>query len=202
MKTTQIPEKSAIRGQMPRIAACALAFCSAALLPAAEEMKMPEPVQQHQWLERFVGEWECEGECYMDPAKPEKITGSEKTYRLGKFWVVTKGKGTMGDKEMEHVLTLGYDPRKAKFVGTWVDSMTDSLWVYEGTVSADGNTLTLTSEGYCPIQKKVINVKEIIEFKSEDERVFTSMVKGEDGNWTKAISVTSKRKKMMPAGRP
>lgn len=201
MKTTSMSETSVTGWRMPLVASLAM-FCSAAFLPAVEEMKMPEPVQQHQWLERFVGEWESEGECYVDPAKPAKINGSEKAHRLGKFWVMAKGKAKMGEMEMENVFTLGFDPRKGKFVGTWVDSMNDTLWTYEGSLSEDGNTLTLNSEGYCPMHKKVMSFKEVIEFKSEDEKVFTSMMKGDDGEWTKMVSVTSKRKKMEPAASP
>lgn len=177
--------------------ACAAAlFCGTAWLPAAEEMKMPEPLKEHQWLDRFVGEWESEGQCYMKPEAPEKMTGTEETERLGAFWTVTKGNGAMGDMKVSYILTLGYDAAKSKYVGTWVDSMTGTLWVYEGTVSEDGNTLTLETEGPCPMHGgKVMSFKEVTEFKGPDEKVFTSSMKGADGEWTKVVSIISKRKK-------
>lgn len=205
MKSLTLTETSVKRGaswpkwRFPHAAALigALMICASPSLPASdEEMKMPEPVKQHQWLDRFVGEWSCEGECLVDPEKPMKLTGGEHAKRLGKFWVISKGMGKMGDMEMQRVFTIGFDTHKNKFVATWVDSMGDTLWTYEGTLSDDGNVLTLNTEGYCPMHKKVMTFKEVIEFKSADEKVFTSYVKGEDGQWTKMLSVTSTRKPM------
>ena len=44
-------------------------------------------------------------------------------------------------------ITLGYDPAKKRFVGTWLGSMMTHLWIYDGELSADERTLTLSSEG-------------------------------------------------------
>jgi hypothetical protein len=198
MKTTTISDKTKSQGRklLASIAGCAVALMSTVSLNAAEEMKMPEPVKEHQWLERFAGEWESEGQCFMDPDKPQKMTGTEQARKLGDFWVITEGKGTMGETQMSYVLTLGYDTAKKQYVGTWVDSMTGQLWDYEGSVSEDGNTLTLTTEGPCPMHGgKVMSFKEVIEFTDPDTKVFTSFFKDDDGEWKQADSVTAKRKK-------
>ena len=46
---------------------------------------------------------------------------------------------------------FGYDPAKKKYVGTWIDSMSPTLRVLEGTYDAKTKTLTYKGDGVCPI---------------------------------------------------
>ena len=41
------------------------------------------------------------------------------------------------------LMTLGYDPRKKRFVGTFVGSMMTNLWIYDGELDKDERVLTL-----------------------------------------------------------
>jgi hypothetical protein len=50
------------------------------------------------------------------------------------------------------------------------------------------------SEGPCPLKPgQLAKFHDATEFKSKDERVFTSNMLGEDGKWILIIRVTSKR---------
>jgi hypothetical protein len=93
------------------------------------------------------------------------------------------------------VITLGYDPEKQKYVGTWVDSVTGYLWHYTGEVDASANTLTLESKGPCPTRPGLANFKEVIEIKDADNRTVTSSKQEDDSSWTKIMTVTYRRKK-------
>jgi Protein of unknown function (DUF1579) len=82
------------------------------------------------------------------------------------------------------VLTLGYDPQKQRYVGTWIGSMMTQLWVYDGTLDEVGRVLTLNAEGpHMTAERKLAKYKDVIEFKSGDHRVLTSHMLGEDGEW-------------------
>jgi hypothetical protein len=60
-------------------------------------MKM-EPQKEHQWLQRFVGEWTFEGEAMMEPGQPPaKFTGTESVRSLGDLWFLAEGQGEMPD---------------------------------------------------------------------------------------------------------
>jgi hypothetical protein len=45
------------------------------------------------------------------------------------------------------VITLGFDPKRNRYVGTWIGSMMNHLWVYDGELDANKRVLTLNAEG-------------------------------------------------------
>lgn len=169
---------------------------TAGVIIAAEPPAMPQPTKEHEWLKKFAGEWEIETEIFMEPGKPPMKTKSTESARmLGGFWVVGESKGEMMGAPFTGIMTFGYDPEKKKYVGTWIDSNTSMLWNYLGTVDASGNILTLESEGMCPLEGRVCQFRDTIEFKSPDHRVLTGARLGTDGKWTTMVTVNAKRKK-------
>src|ERR671914_871581 len=99
-----------------------------------------EPQKEHQWLQRFIGEWTFEGEAMMEPGQPPaKFTGTESVRSLGDLWFLAEGQGEMpGGGTATTLVTLGYDSQKQRYVGTWIGSMMTHLWVYDGTLDAAG----------------------------------------------------------------
>jgi hypothetical protein len=154
------------------------------------------PAPEHAWLEKCVGEWETEGEVMVGPGQMMKCKGTETVRGVGKFWIIAESNTTVMEMPMHGVLTLGYDPKVKKYVGTWVDSMTDYMWRYEGTVDEAGKKLTLNAEGPNPAAPGTMaKFKETMEITDKDHRVFTSSMQGEDGKWTTFVTIKSTRKK-------
>jgi hypothetical protein len=166
-----------------------------AAIQAADIPEFPPPGKQHAWLQKFVGTWEADVEATVDPSQPPmKSKGTETSRMVGGFWLIAEGKNDAFP--FSYVTTLGYDTGKQKYVGTWVDSMTDRLWTYEGSVDETGKILTMETAGPCPlVPGKIFKFREVTEFKSPDHRVFTSAIQGEDGKWTTILTVNSRRKK-------
>jgi len=157
-----------------------------------------EPQKEHKWLEKLVGEWTYESDFPPEPGKPpEKCTGTEVVRSLGGLWVLGEGRGEMpGGGALTMVLTLGYDPQKKRYVGTWIGTMMANLWVYEGAVDVTGNKLTLHTEGPdMAVEGKTAKYKDVIEFKSDDHRVLTSHTQGEDGRWNQIMTMSYRRKR-------
>jgi hypothetical protein len=157
-----------------------------------------EPQKEHHWLQKLVGEWTMEGECDMGPDQPKsKSTGTEKVRSLGGLWTVGEGQGEMpGGGEATMIMTLGYDPEKKRYVGTWIGSMMTYLWIYDGELDASGKVLTLNAEGPNMLTPgKMTRYKDVIEFKSDDHRVLTSHALGEDGKWHQFMTAHYRRKK-------
>lgn len=156
-----------------------------------------EPQQEHQWLQRLVGEWTYEFETSCEPGQPpEKCEGSERVRSLGGLWVLCEGSGEMpGCGTATTLMTLGYDPRKGRHVGTWVGSMMTHLWVYEGSLDSARKILTLETEGPSfTAEGALAKYRDVIEFESDDHRVLTSHVLGEDGTWSQFMTVRYRRK--------
>jgi Protein of unknown function (DUF1579) len=161
-------------------------------------MEMAKPQAEHQWLQKLVGEWTSEGEADMGPDKPPmKSKGSERVRSLGGLWVICDGQGEMpGGGQATMVMTLGFDPKKNRYVGTWVGSMMTNMWVYEGTVDPSGKILTLDTTGPSFTDpNKTAKYQDIIEFVTDDHRLLRSRTQGDDGKWNEFMKMHYRRTK-------
>lgn len=159
-----------------------------------------EPQKQHEWLRQFVGEWAYESECSMEPGKPpEKFKGSETVRSIGGLWVQSESHGEMpGVCMATMVITLGYDPQRERFVGTFIGSMMTHLWLYDGSLDKAEKVLTLDTEGpSCTGEGALVKYKDVIELKNPDHRhrVLTSYMLGDDGEWHPFVTANYRRKK-------
>lgn len=141
---------------------------------------------EHEWLQKLVGEWTYESEATVEPGQPPtKCVGTESVRSIGDLWVMGEGRGEMpGGGTAIMVTTIGYDPEKKQYVGTFIGSMMSNLWVYEGTLDPAGRMLTLNTEGpnFCDDGKRT-TYRDVVELKSDDHRVLTSSALGDDGEW-------------------
>jgi hypothetical protein len=82
------------------------------------------------------------------------------------------------------ILTLGYDPQKKRFVGTFISTMMANLWVYEGQMDAAERVVTLECDGPSMTEDGgMAKYQDIIELVSDDHRMLRSRVRGTDGQW-------------------
>lgn len=162
-----------------------------------ESTMQAKPQNEHHWLQKLVGEWIYETEATMGADQPpEKATGTESVRSLGGLWILAEGHGEMpGCGAATTMMTLGYDPQKQRYVGTWVGSMMTYLWLYDGELDASKNALTLNSDGpSMSAEGEMAKYKDVIEFKSDDHRIMTSHVLSDDGNWHQFMTVNYRRK--------
>ena len=157
-------------------------------------MTNPEP--QHLWLKRFVGTWKMQAECMMGPDQPPmKSEGIETVRMLGDLWIIAEARATMpGCGEMSSILTLGYDPTRRKFVGTWIGSPMAHMFVYEGELNTATNTLPLNTTGPSFTDPtKTSQYQDTLELKSDNLRELWSQALGDDGKWLRFMTATYTR---------
>lgn len=159
-------------------------------------MNKPEPMKEHHWLKQLLGEWtyEMEGEARSE-GEAEMMTGTEMCYPIGELWVQIEQNAVSSDAGIsKSLITLGFDPAKQKFVGTFISSDIDFMWHYEGTLDESGTRLTLDTEGPTfedPSKRQPY--QDIIEIVSPTQRNLISRSKGPDGQWQEFMKMVVSR---------
>ncbi|QEH31985.1 hypothetical protein OJF2_04520 [Aquisphaera giovannonii] len=168
-----------------KIMTCFACFCvvASALATAAraEDPPIPRPTAEHKILAAEEGTWDATIKSFE--AGPESAPTVSKgvevnTVMAGGLWVASSFKGDFGGMTFEGRGQYGYDPYKKKYVGTWVDSMSPSLIVLEGTYDAATKTLSYAGDGVCPIDNSKLGMRMVTVAKEDGRRVFTLYATG------------------------
>ena len=149
-----------------------------------------EAQDEHRWLHHLIGDWRFETECQMGPDQPPmKTNGSEIVRSLGGLWTIGEAIGEVPDGATHtSIMTLGYDPARNGFVGTFVSSMMTHLWPYFGQLNSEKTALTLESEGPSFTGQGVAKYRDTIEIVDDHHRILYSELLGEDGQWTRFMT--------------
>lgn len=155
-------------------------------------MEKPTAQAEHLWLQKLVGSWTWVNQWQESPESPVvKFEGVEVVSPIGEVWIqgVSTMKGPSGGESISQ-LTLGYDPAKGRFVGTFLTSMMTYLWVYDGFLDEGDTKLVLQASG--PSMDPTAGTtayRDVIEFHGPNRRTFSSfMQKGSD--WVKIMETT------------
>lgn len=150
----------------------------------------------HRWLEKLLGEWS--GTCDMPGPDGKPIPPwTERVRTLYGVWIVAETDSTMpgtGDK-VATMMTLGYDGSRARYIGTWVGSMMEHMWVYDGALDETAKVLTLDTEGPDfgnPGARA--RYQDIVTFVDDDNRTLTSRQLQADGAWKQIMFAEYRRK--------
>lgn len=152
--------------------------------------------KEHAWLQKLVGEWQGEGEGTAGPDQPPmKWTVDETVRGIGDVWVQGESRGIMPDgRPALMIITLGFDPDRKRFTGTFVGSMMTYLWIYDGELDAAGKVLTLNAEGPNMLGPGLVKYQDIVEIIDDNTRTLSSQMQMPDGRWNKFMTSTYKRK--------
>ena len=145
-----------------------------------------QPQREHDWLRQMVGEWKVES---------EENDWSESIRAVGDVWILAEGRGANPDgSQASSIMTLGFDPVKNRFVGTWIGSMMHNLWLYEGELDDAGRVLTLHSEGpRFDDSGETTSYRDIIELDEDGNRIFRAEVLERDGSWKEMMRTLFRR---------
>jgi hypothetical protein len=167
-------------------------FCVAALAvvlvaPATRAQEPPKPGPEHEHLKKLVGDWEAT----MNAGGMESKGSVTYKMDLGGLWLSSAFEGDFGGMKFTGKGYDTYDAAKKKYVGLWMDSMSTSPLVMEGTYDAAKKTMTMTGEGP-GMDGKPTRYKSVTET-PDDNTINFSMYMG-DGK-EPAFTIKYKRKK-------
>jgi len=120
--------------------ALALGACASTPAPVPE---VPEPLPQHQQLQKGVGTWEGTLTMFMPDTPVQAVACKEVVEPIGLFWTQSQFTSDFMGMPFRGSACMGYDPYKERYVGTWIDSETTELAVMTGEMDLDGNTLVM-----------------------------------------------------------
>jgi hypothetical protein len=144
-----------------------------------------QPQAEHQWFRELLGNWEFSHQCATGPdSPPHTATGKVAVRTLGGLWYLLESSGEVPEGgSWTSLMTLGFDPQRNKYVGTFIGSMMTHLWVYDGQLDASGKILTLDVEGPRFDGSGMVRYQDILEIVSSDHWTLRSHVLGDDGQW-------------------
>lgn len=165
------------------------------VLFAAQQPPVPKPGAEHKLLTADAGTWDAVIEFAGEPGKPPtKSKGVEvNTIGCGGMCLVTSFKGDVGGMAFEGAGVTTYDPKKKKYVGNWVDSMSAGMAIGESTYDAAKKTWSGTMEG--PDMSGNIIKARSTTVNTAGTRVFTLFGPGPDGKESQMMKITYTRRK-------
>lgn len=142
-------------------------------------MTEPTPTPEHLWLQRLRGDWVWRSEALPGHDYPPS-QGKERGQGIGDVWTELAGEGDYGVTRM----TLGFNPDTGRFQGTWVGSMANHLWVYDGALDESGEALVLEATGPSFTGEGMARFRDVVAFEGPDVRTLRAYTQGGDGAWT------------------
>lgn len=149
---------------------------------------------EHHWLTQLVGQWEFEHDCQMPNGESAKSGGKMVCKMLGELWLICESEGNAPNgNSWSSIMTIGFDPTKGMYVGTFIGSMMANIWHYAGVLEADGVTLPLESEGPKFDGSGIGKYRDTIKLIDEKTWLFTSDFQSSDGTWSQFMNGVHRR---------
>ena len=180
------------------IAVCLVLIGAPRLSKGQEGPPIPKPTAEHKELAKEAGTWDATVKSWTrgPDSQPAVSQGVEVAKMMpGGLWLQSEFDGKFEDMEFHGCGQTGYDTKKKKYVGTWVDSLSTEIMMMEGDYDAQSHTLTMYAKGNGPAGKEY-DSKLATKFEGDDTRVFTMSIKSDEtkGEYMKMMEITYKRR--------
>lgn len=154
----------------------------------------PAPSKEVEALKKDVGTWVAKMTMWMpDAPEPVKAEGIE-TNRMMGAWLVSDFKGNIFGQQFEGRGQFGYDAKKKKYVGTWIDNMEPFMSTMEGSWDEGSQTMTYMSQGTNSQTGEPTKGKTVVVYKKDGSHVMTMYMESEPGKFTKSMEIVYTRK--------
>lgn len=157
---------------------------------AAQGQEVFQPGPEHQKLMESVGTWDA----VMKLGEMESKGVMTLKKDLNGLWISSEFVGEFAGQKFSGKGFDGYDPVRKKYVSVWVDSMSPSPMLSEGTFDKDGKVLTMTGEGPGP-DGSPAKFRMTTDYKDKDTMVWTMFLVGPDDKGIPMFSISYKRRK-------
>jgi hypothetical protein len=158
-------------------------------------MKLATPGEPHGLLASLEGTWTTKTTGWMAPDQPPmQGTGTcEQKMLLDGRYLQQEYTGEMMGSLFSGINLIGYDNHTKKYVSTWIDSMSTGIYLFEGTASADGKTITQDTSYDDPVRGPMVwrSVTRVVDDNTLEYEMY---VTPEGGKEEKMMEMTVTRK--------
>ncbi|MCA9197048.1 MAG: DUF1579 domain-containing protein [Planctomycetales bacterium] len=142
-----------------------------------------KPQSEHEWFQPLLGDWDFAHECDGPDGSTQSARGTVRATTFGGLWYLLECNGVSPEGDpWTSLFSLGYDPTKQRYVGTFIASMMTHLWVYEGKLD-EQQRLVLNVEGPKFDGTGMTQYQDEIEIASPDHWILRSRMQLDDGQW-------------------
>ncbi len=146
--------------------------------------------KEHARLKELVGTWDAVVKFGDNESKGQMVY----TMGLGGLWLLSDFNGEFAGAPFLGKGADGFDQQKGKYVSIWIDSMSTSPTISEGTLDASGKVMTMYGDMVGP-DGKPFKTRMVTEMTDKDHMVFTIHGKGPDGKEGPMMSIHYARRK-------
>lgn len=157
--------------------------------------KLAAPGEQHKKLAKMEGSWDLRIKTWMGPDQPPAEAKGTSEFRMilgGRFLEQELTSEMMGNPYNGKGL-MGYDNVSGKYVNIWMDDMSTSIMLFEGTATPDEKQIIQTSHYDDPIQGPM-DFRTVTTVMDENTLGFEMYSTGKTGKEEKMMEIIYTRK--------
>jgi hypothetical protein len=141
-------------------------------------------------MKEFVGKWDA----VMEMGGQKSNATAEYRSICSGMWLESDFEGDLGGVKFQGHGIDGYNQRKKKYVGMWVDSMSSAPLHFEGDIDPKTKMMVMSGEGLGP-DGKPEKFKSTTEHKDKDHFTFKMYMVDPAGKEQLAFTIEYTRKK-------
>jgi hypothetical protein len=157
--------------------------------------KVGTPGEPHKKLAKLEGSWITRTRSWMEPGKPpmESSGACEQKPILDGHYLQQVYSGDMMGMPFTGISIMGFNNHTKKYESIWIDSMSTAVYLFVGTASADGKTITQECSYDDPARGPAV-WRSVTRFKDDDTQEFEMFLKPKGGKEEKMMEMTITRK--------
>ncbi len=157
--------------------------------------KAGTPGEPHKLLAKLEGSWITTSRGWMEPGKPPVVsTGTcEQKMILDGHYLRQEYTGDMMGQPFTGINIVGYNNHTKKYESIWIDSMSTAVYLFEGTASRDGRTITQECRYDDPVRGPSV-WRSVTRIKDDNTQEFEMFITPKGKKEEKMMEMTVSRK--------
>jgi hypothetical protein len=158
-------------------------------------IKMGAVTENHEFLKKYVGGWDCQVKGWMAPGQPPTVSqGSfQGDMRLDGRYLFMDFKGEMFGQPFNGLQIIGFDNMQQKYITLWIDNTSTFFFTTLGT--RQDNVISETGLWPDPLTGAQAPVKARTTWVNADEYLYEQFMVMPDKSEFKSMEMSCKRRK-------